>query len=313
MIRNPRSHRNSGHPAEMADRPNVLIETPQTRAELCVVLAEFARRRIDLLAVDGGDGTVRDVLTCGVSVFGDNWPRLIVLPKGKTNALAVDLGLPNHWSLSEALEAATAGRTIERRPISVDLPPGSDDGSHPGHRVLGFILGGGVFTLSSETAQKAHGLGAFNAFAVGLTIAWTVLQTIFAGATNPFRRGTDMELRLGPNAQPLPISKHGRAGRRFFLLISTLTVFPPGITPYGRQRKGMKLLVIDAALRRLFPLFPLFVMGGNDRMARANGIHRTSTDVIELDLSDRFILDGEYFPAGHYHLTEGPRLRFVVP
>ena len=60
---------------------------------------------IDYLVVDGGDGTVRDVLTCGAGIFGESWPTLIVLPNGKTNALAADLGLPTNWSLSDAMEA----------------------------------------------------------------------------------------------------------------------------------------------------------------------------------------------------------------
>src|SRR5215212_270817 len=116
IVRNPRSHRNKGHAPELADCANILVETPRTHAALRDTLAGFAERGIDYLAVDGGDGTVRDVLTCGIGVFGDDWPPLVILPKGKTNALVVDLGLPNEWKLPEAMEAIARGRTIVRRP-----------------------------------------------------------------------------------------------------------------------------------------------------------------------------------------------------
>ncbi len=95
LIRNPRSHRNKGQPPELADDPRVLTHAPRSHADLRLVLEDFAAKGIDLLAVDGGDGTVRDVLTCGADIWGEHWPELIVLPKGKTNALTVDLGLHN--------------------------------------------------------------------------------------------------------------------------------------------------------------------------------------------------------------------------
>ena len=43
------------------------------------------------------------------------------------------------------------------------------------------------------------------------------------------------------------------------------------------------------------------------------GLHRCATTRILLDLGDRFILDGEAFPAGSYEITPGPALSFVVP
>ena len=75
IVRNPRSHRNKGHASELADCANILIETPRSHAALRETLAGFAERGIDYLAVDGGDGTVRDVLTCGASTSVTTGPR----------------------------------------------------------------------------------------------------------------------------------------------------------------------------------------------------------------------------------------------
>src|SRR6478736_9996524 len=97
VIRNPRSFRNKGLAPEQSAQAEVVTETTLKRKDLFDVLARFAAAGVDYLVIDGGDGTVRDVLTCGAAAFGDDWPPLIVMPKGKTNALASDLGLPPRW------------------------------------------------------------------------------------------------------------------------------------------------------------------------------------------------------------------------
>ena len=312
IIRNPRSHRNKGKPAEFAGRPDILTRTPRTRADLREELAEFARRGIDYLVVDGGDGTVRDVLTCGEPVFADRWPKMVVLPKGKTNALAVDLGLPNVWSLADALEAIAGGQTIERRPLAVELPAGCGDNAERG-LVQGFILGAGAFTKCTQAAQQAHRRGAFNSFAVLLTIVWTLWQTLFGRITNPMRAGIPMQIALGRGELPLGDSGRGQRGRRFIVFASTLEQFPLGAKPFGRLRRGLKLTVLDAPLRRLVALAPFVLAGFDPSGLQRLGLHRVVSDQVVLDLGDRFILDGEYFPAGRYVLRQGSPLRFVTP
>ena len=86
VIYNPRSHRNKGQDLALGDRERVMLATPEKRGQISSVLADFAQHGIDYLIISGGDGTVRDVLTCGAEVFGDDWPVLAVLPKGKTNS-----------------------------------------------------------------------------------------------------------------------------------------------------------------------------------------------------------------------------------
>ncbi|MGN6497543.1 MAG: diacylglycerol/lipid kinase family protein, partial [Tsuneonella sp.] len=102
VIHNPRSHRNKGLDGQVADRPGVLFALPEERGDLPGVLARYAAAGIDLLVINGGDGTVRDVLTAAVPVFGESWPAIAVLPMGKTNALNVDLGAPRDWTLAGA-------------------------------------------------------------------------------------------------------------------------------------------------------------------------------------------------------------------
>lgn len=310
IIRNPRSHRNAGETPEMADCSNILTETPRTREELYHTLTGFARRGIDYLVVDGGDGTVRDVLTCGSEVFGDDWPALMVLPKGKTNALAVDLGLPNHWSLAQAIAAARRGHTATRRPLRITPADSGADG----RCVQGFIFGTGAFSIGTEAGQEAHRRGAFNSFAVALTVLWGVFQALFGRADNPWRRCTPMRIFDRHTGRELAHPGPGDINERYLAVATTFEKFPLGARPFGRDPgPGLKLGVIDWPVRWLIALLPLILFGFNGRLLARNGTQRFHAGELELDIGGSFILDGEAFPAGRYVLDEGPLLTFVVP
>ena len=308
IIRNPRSHRNKGRAAEMEDCSNILTETPRTRQDLHRVLDGFARRGIDYLVVDGGDGTVRDVLTCGADIFGEEWPTLMVLPKGKTNALAIDIGLPTHWSLAEALAAAHKGKTVTRRPLRI-----SSRDSSSGH-IMGFILGTGAFALATEAGQEAHRRGAFNSFAVGLSVLWAMIQTLFGRLGNPWRSCTPMRLIDRHTGRELAYTGPGNPDERFMAVATTFEKFPLGARPFGSDvAPGMKLGVIDWPVRWIIALLPAILFGLNGRFLERGGTHRLSASAVDLELGGSFILDGESFPAGDYLLEEGPQLTFVVP
>ncbi|EZP79008.1 diacylglycerol kinase family protein [Novosphingobium sp. 11B] len=308
IVRNPRSHRNMGIKPEMADCSNILTQTPSTREELHYTLAEFARRGIDYLVVDGGDGTVRDVLSAGADIFGNDWPTFIVLPKGKTNALAVDLGLPNKWSLAEALASAHRGRTISRSPLRISPADGT------ARCVQGFILGTGAFSLATEAGQEAHRRGLFNSFAVGLTILWGVLQTLFGGAGNAWRACTPTRIVDRRTGQHLPYMGKGSADERYLTIATTFERFPLGAKPFGRNpAPGLKLAVMDWPIRWLVALLPAMMFGFNLKLFARKGAHRVSASEVDMDIGGTFILDGEAFPAGRYVLEEGPQINFVVP
>jgi len=307
IVRNPRSHRNKGHQAELADCSNILTETPKSREALRENLREFAQRGIDYLVIDGGDGTVRDVLTCGADIFGDTWPALIVLPKGKTNALAVDLGLPNHWSLAEALVAAQSGDAVRRRPMRIS-PVGQEGCAQ------GFFLGAGVFTIGTQVGQEAHRRGVFNSFAVGLIILWSVLQTVIGRAGNPWRTSTRMRFRDRVTGRDLPRRGPGAPDERFLAIATTFERFPLGVRPFGRDvPPGLKLAVLDAPVRWMLMLLPAILIGFFGRFMERAGAQRVAARSVDFDTGGAFILDGEVFPAGRYILEEGPQLTFVVP
>jgi diacylglycerol kinase (ATP) len=306
VIRNLRSHRQSAAPPDWSGRASLLVETPEQRSELQDVLARFAERRVDYIVVAGGDGTVRDVLTCGEGYFGESWPPLIIVPTGKTNALAVDLGLPANWTLEEALEAIASGRIEQRRPLAVSQ---RDD---PDARVQGFVFGAGAYAGGIQLGQRAHDKGAFNNLAVGATAIWAFLQALFGSERNVWRRGTPMRL-FDEQGHELPHSGFGRPDERHLIFASTLSRFPAGMRPFGNDGEGLRAAILDSTHRGLFLRLPLIFRGIISERMRHFGYHLIQADGLQIDVADCFILDGEAFPGGRYRLSLGPQLRFIVP
>ncbi len=309
VILNPRSHRNKGHELEIIDEPGVFTVMPGSKPELESALADFARREIGILAISGGDGTIRDVLTRAAPFFGDKWPHIVILPKGKTNALAIDLGLPAKWSLLEALAVASEGRSTVRRPIIIDRLDAEQ------RHLFGFILGAGVFNAAIEAGQVAHRFGAFQSLAVGMTAVFGVVQALFGFGAGPWRRPWEMQLLVNKEMQELPRSPYGTAGTRFFAGFTTLTKFPVGLKPFPGKSNDREILylVMDAPLRRAVAMVPPVLFGHYPSFLPEIGIHRGAVEELEMDLADSFILDGETFPAGKYRVSSGPELRFIVP
>lgn len=307
VIYNPRSHRNLGADFDCGVCPHVHIAQPRERGQLPLALAEFAERGIDLLVINGGDGTVRDVLTCGQAIFGNDWPAIAVLPKGKTNALTVDLGVPDDWTLQDAIEALDHGSRVHRRPMTVS------PADEPGKQVAGFILGAGAFTKATQAGQSAHKLGAFDSMVVAVTASWALLQSLFATRSNAWRQGARMRIGLGAADAPMAHSGQGNPDMRQLLFASTLERLPAGIKPFGALKAGLKLVAIDQISRRTTALIPLVLTGAIRQGLRTRGIHQLAATQFSLSIGDQFILDGEAFPAGDYLIEQGPELAFVAP
>lgn len=307
IIYNPRSHRNKGQDLACTGAGSIMVAQPRTREEIAHALAGFAQDGIDFLVINGGDGTVRDVLTMGQAVFADRWPAIAVLPKGKTNALNVDLGAPADWSLEGAIAAYATGRRLLRRPLAVSR---EDD---PGPPMLGFIFGAGAFTLGIEAGQEAHSLGFFNSLAVAATGAWGVMQALFGTNRNKWRRGTEMALRFEPSGEPVPRSAHGDPARRSVMLASTLERMPMGVELFGKPRPGLKLVALDRPRRRLLAALPAILTGWRPAWLATAGLHQLDAEALAIEVAEPVILDGEAFPAGRYRVEQGPELTFISP
>jgi len=302
VILNPKSRRNqNGELRSSRPQEGVVVEAPQSHDELDATLARFAACGVDLLVVDGGDGTVRDVLTQASAHFTGGLPTMAVLPSGKTNALALDLGAPRGWPLEAALESARKGRTRTRRPLEV-IREGE---ATPLAR--GFIFGAGAFVRATDLAQGTHKMGAFEGLAVAMTFGAAAFQTFFGGQRSGWRGGERM--RVGFAGEP------AHAENVFLILASSLERLPLDARPFGPPRTDglIRSLTVAAPPKRLLTALPLILSGADAPWLEAAGYRRRALEHFEVGLETSFVLDGEVYDGGQLDVRAGAPVEFVVP
>jgi hypothetical protein len=273
----------------------VLAIVPEEPSELFAGLRRLAAEDIDLVVIDGGDGTVREVLTRLPEAYGGRMPLLAVLPNGKTNALALDLGVPLGTSLEQLLASAEAGKLKRRHCLEIVRP------SHSTPERRGFLFGTGAFVHATRLAQNHHGLGFFDGAAVAATLAGSLVRTLLGGPTDPWRRGAPADL------------SYAEQRSWFLVLASTLKRFPLGLKPFGEPREGLKVLAVEAPPRRLLHAAPTILRGDQPAWLAGHGYRQDDLSHFDIAFSGDFVLDGEIYEGGELTVRQGPELEFVVP
>jgi hypothetical protein len=261
-------------------------------SQIGTALKTIARVEPKVLVINGGDGTVQAAITemMNGGHFGDNPPPVAVLPNGKTNLIAFDLGAGDDpiRSLERVLELARAGldsHIVERELIALS------DGTPLGKPVVGMFLGGaGLADTMLFCRNKIYPLGLPNGLAHVLAFLVGLLGLIFG-------RG------LPPVAVPVRVSmlRQGQLDGRFaVLMVTTLERLllikdssrNTGVVP---RAGGLQLLVIE---RRLFSVLRAAIGALCGRLGRTqlSGVHVERGDEIRIE-GDKssVILDGELF------------------
>jgi len=104
LVSNPAARSAEKHSAELkeiAARSDVELIKTSSREETIAAVSEAAARKVAIVAVAGGDGTVNAAVNALVEI-GLNAPALSILPCGTGNDLARTLGIP--LDLSKAVE-----------------------------------------------------------------------------------------------------------------------------------------------------------------------------------------------------------------
>ena len=247
-----------------------------------------------VVVINGGDGTVQAALTEIYSGghFGGSPPPVAVLPNGKTNLIALDLGAEGDpiKALQRVVELVESGRledhVIERQLIALD----SGGEERP---VLGMFLGGAYLAdVMLYCRNRIYPLGLPN----GLSHFLAAMLGLFA-----------MVLGLGggrlpPKPEPMTVSliRQGEFKGKFSLLIVTtlekLLLSIRTSEVYGTNG-NMKLLATDSNVGALFRMLGA-TWRGTLGQKQLDGVHFQQGDEIRIEGErSNVILDGEIFQA----------------
>jgi len=314
LLSNPRSTGNIAQLPKIreycADHPDVFHYEVEDASQIGEAIRSIARVRPKVLAINGGDGTVQAALTelYNGGHFGDAPPPVAVLPSGKTNLIALDLGARGDpvQTLERLIELARtddlAPYTVARELIA--LRHGEDD-----KPVIGMFLGGaGLADTMLYCRDKIYPLGLPNGIAHALT-------ALAAMAKQVLRLKASF---LPPDSKPISVSLSEQAdpitGRFSVLAVTTLEKLLLS-TDFGAHRQGtLKLLTIEAQPETVIGAVFARIVGKFGR-EEVRGVRFEEANEITIHGDNsNVILDGETFravPGSPINLKPAQPLSFV--
>jgi diacylglycerol kinase family enzyme len=314
VLSNPRSGVNRRNPALVQKLAYMLGDTGELRQppdldHLEDTVRELRERQVEVICVNGGDGTLHKSLSAIVRVYADGatgealrqarLPKIAILKSGTVNTISRNIGLKTKAEemLGRVVAAHHGGpplRTVERSCIVVN-------GQH-----AGFIFGIGVLARFMQLYYEGGTTGAVKALRV---LTRVVLSGLF---------GTQLAKDLFQH-EAWRVTADGRswtAPGYAAMAIGTIRDIGLGFELWCRaldDPERMHALGFACGPQTVLKVLPNIYLG---RPFQADGIlealpHRV---VIEHGAPVHLMMDGDFIPGVQRLEVEcGPRVRFLVP
>ena len=311
LLSNPRSTGNLAILPEVrsfvAAHPNIFHYEVENVSEVPEALRTIARMKPMVLAINGGDGTVQAALTemhLG-GHFGGRIPPVAVLPNGKTNLIALDLGA--HGDALEALRQlvriASEGmdpHVVYRQLIALTT---GQDNARP---VLGMFLGGaGLATVILFCREKIYPLGLPN-WLSHLLAAFALIFGVLLGIRAAW-------LPTKQQRMLLTRGDGGQEGSFLLVMVTTLERIALNIRP-GAVGGALRMMAIEQNPITLIRI-AFEVLIGRLGKRSIGGLNIQGGDVIRIEGGrPSVVMDGEIFQAangGSITLTTTAPVSFV--
>jgi len=306
VITNPRSGGNKKGGARVHDLlnrwPDVTHREASDPASVTAALSDFSRNDVELIVVNGGDGTVHAVLTIlGNDTVFARPPLLALLHSGTTSMLPRDVGVAGNpvaalkkileWSKSTNKDLVVRSRSILRVQRDADVLFGMFFGA-------GAICEGIRLFHSEDNPAGRRGQ---------LMPMLTMARLLLAILLNNQDKITPFSNLTGLNGQQ-PEKRSD-----LLVLVSTLDRLFFGMRPYwGTEEVPLRYTAVALNPKKLLRVFfSLFGSGNNRHVIPENGYSSHNVTDMRLDMEGDFTLDGELYAAGEGPVTvssTGPAL-----
>ena len=262
----------------------------QTPGDVASALADFARREVNLVLINGGDGTIQAALTVmhHRSPF-ERVPLLAVLQAGTTSMTARDVGLKGSRArgLRRLLKWVCDGEgkavLLQRPVLRVQASPNVDP-------VFGMFLGtASIYQGIQFCNNRLNRPGFRGEWAPGLTIALFLIAVAFRGDT--YVAPVPITVALDENP---PVVRNC-----FLLMVSALDRLFLGLRPYwGKENEPLHYTAVESGPQHLLRALPALLRGRANRYGTAeNGYISRNVQRVRLTLNGGFTVDGELFEA----------------
>ncbi len=313
LLSNPLSGRNRKALPELrsslSGEPAVLWREASTPQEAARAMGELAAEGVDVLALNGGDGTVQAALTF---LFNERpfpvFPKLALLPGGSTNMSAYDIS-GGRRKLGDSIRTLLDGlnnsrapwRTVDRSVLQVR----ANAGARP---QCGLFFGAGALIQGMEYChQRIHTRGIRDELAPAVTLVRAIYgilrkEPAFAG-------NAPIRIALG-DGEP-------REMRVMLVLISTLERLVLGLRPFwGTESGALHVTALRSSPESLLRSLPALLRGRpGRRLTPQAGYHSHNAESIHLWMDGIFSLDGELHQAradqGPVEISNAGKVSFI--
>lgn len=319
MISNPNSQFNrqdklASVNAVVADCSSLAHEVIFDFAALDELIDRLIRDDVEILAVNGGDGTVQAVLTALAHRHGsEQGPKLAILQGGMTNVIAKDVGFGGKpaKALRRLIDNLIDGKgkkgqaaeVIERPLISLV----TDKRKRPVH---GMFFGAAGFyraVMMAHENVRPSGFAGNLASASSLAMIFTRLLLGRPGANNPLYRGEAMAIDLDGH--------EGEESPYLLLVATTLDRLMLGLMPFwGDGSESIRYTSVAYPPKRLARALLPILRGKPSPWMQGKGYQSGRAADMAIDIKSPVVLDGEIFhpnPDQPIRLTGDRRATFV--
>jgi hypothetical protein len=314
LLSNPKSTGNIAQLPRIREycdsHPDIFHYEVEQASQIGDAMRIIARVRPSVLVINGGDGTVQATLTelYNGGHFEGEPPPVAVLPSGKTNLIALDLGARGDAiaTLDRLIELARSDQlaryTVPRELLALRRP-GAED-----RPVIGMFLGGaGLADTMLYCRHKIYPLGLPNSISHALTFLAYVTRLALKMKTS--------FLPPPPTSTDLDMPARDRISGKFaFLAVTTLEKLLLSNTLGGEGRGPLKVVAIEESAGTVLRALAAGITGGY-KGKKMRGFHFEEVDEITIHGdSSHLILDGETFrteTGRPIHLMPAQPLSFV--
>ena len=298
VISNPRSQRNRRGAllalrAILADHPDVRHDEIGDFDDLGALIVSLIQSGVEVIAVNGGDGTVQAVLTeLGRRDLKGPAPKLAVLAGGMTNVIAKDVGFDG--SPEKAIRRLLAGLSgdgggqrlgdVTRPLIGLTLGPSDPP-------VYGMFFGAAGFYEAVRLANdrvRSKGIAGNLASASTLILAITRLLLGRSGKGDPLSEGAPLTLAVNGEMEEQQQS--------LILIATTLERLMLGLMPFwNSDGQAIRYTHVACPPQRLARALLPVLRGRPKTWMRKAGYRSGAADDISIEIESPVVLDGEIF------------------
>lgn len=311
LISNLRSQRNRrglhGIQQILASARDVVHVATDRSCELDEVLADFARRGVDLVLINGGDGTVQNVLTRLLEKRPfESTPYLAILPRGTANTTAADVGLRGRAApalarlLAASRDGTIADHVLERPVLRIHDIQGTPQ--------RGMMFGAGAIPDAIEVCcREVYARGLTGDVGMMLTLAAILLGSVVGRRSNGIVRPHDIGVALDGGSE--------NRTERLLVLATTLDRLILGSRPFWNyDAKPIRYTSIAYPPEHLLRSAAKVLYGWRRHALRREVYDSQGAAQIMVRLDAPFTLDGEMFhplPNQPAVITAADHVRFI--